>query len=154
MFEATEQEARAFADRIELRLSVDGSSARVGTNRDELGRGDDVGFETHLELEVPPDTIVTVRNEHGRVELAGVRSADVVSSFDGVSVERLAGALKLDSRHGDVSVSDLGGPLELISRHGAVEVADVRGPATIDSQHGDVTVRRSGRLEIRSSTAP
>jgi len=65
VFEATEQEARAFADRIELRLAVEGSSARVETNRDELGRSDDVGFETHLEIEVPADTVVTVHNEHG-----------------------------------------------------------------------------------------
>ncbi len=149
VFEATEPEARAFAERIALRLTVDGSSARVETNRAELGHSDDVGFETHLELEVPPDTMVTVRNEHGRVELAGVRSADVVSSFEGVSVEKLTGALKLDSRHGEVHVNDVGGPLELLSRHGEVEVADVHGPATIDSQHGAVTVRRSGRLEIR-----
>jgi len=77
-----------------------------------------------------------------------------VSSFDGVSVEKLSGALKLDSRHGDVSVSDVGGPLELVSRHGGVEAANLHGPATIDSQHGALTVRRSGRLEIRQRTAP
>lgn len=149
VFEATEEQARAFADRIELRLTVDGASARVETNRDLLGHRDDVGFETHLEIEVPPQTVVTIRNEHGRVDLTGVRSADVASSFDGVSVEGLSGALKLDSRHGDVNVSDAGGPLELVSRHGGVEVTDVRGPATIDSQHGAVTVRRCGRLEVR-----
>jgi len=149
VFEPTEQEARAFADRIELRLSVEGSAARVETNGALLARTAAGGFEPHRAPAVPPDTVVTVKNEHGQVDLSGVRSADVVSSFDGVSVRKLAGPLKLDSRHGDVSVSDLGGALELTSRHGGVELLDLHGPATIDSQHGDLTVRRSGRLEIR-----
>ena len=86
VFLPTEDKAKAFADRIELRLSGDGSSVTVGTNRDEVGRGQDVGLETHLEIEAPPDTAVSVRNEHGRVDLEGVASADVDSSFDGVSV--------------------------------------------------------------------
>ena len=92
VFQPTEEKARAFAERIELRLSGDGALVRVATNRDEIGRRDDIGFETHLEIEAPPETVVEVRNEHGRVELAGVASADVISSFEGVSIERVAGA--------------------------------------------------------------
>ncbi len=149
VYRPTQEEARAFADRIELVLSGDGSTASVETNRDALGRSEDVAFETHLELQVPPEAAVTVRNEHGRVEVAGIRSADVVSSFDGVAIERLSGGVKLDGRHGDLRVSDVAGPLELVSRHGGVELLDLHGPATIDAQHGDVSARRCGRLEIR-----
>jgi hypothetical protein len=148
VFLPTEEKARAFADRVELRLSGDGARVKVSTNRDEIGRGGDVGFETHLEIEVPPDTAVEIRNEHGRVELAGVASGDVVSSFDSVWVERLAGALKLESRNGDVHASGIGAGLELSSRHGNVEVADVRGASKLDVEHGDVSARKTGALDV------
>ena len=149
VFLPTEEKARAFADRVELRLSGDGARVKVGTNRDEIGRGEDVGFETHLEIEAPAETAVEIRNEHGRVDLAGVASADVVSSFDGVSIERMAGALKLEARHGDVRASGIGAGLELTSRHGNVEVSDVTGASKLDVEHGDVSARKTGAARRR-----
>jgi DUF4097 and DUF4098 domain-containing protein YvlB len=147
VFLPTEEKARVFADRVELRVSGDGARVNVATNRDEIGRGEDVGFETHLEIEAPADAAVTIRNEHGRVDLSGVASGDVTSSFDAVSVERLAGALKLVSRNGDVRASGIGALLEISSRHGNVEISDVRGASRLDVEHGDVTARKTGALE-------
>jgi DUF4097 and DUF4098 domain-containing protein YvlB len=147
VFLPTEEKARAFADRIELRVSGEGALAKVGTNRDEIDRSRDVGFETHLEIEAPPETAVEVRNEHGRVDLVGLGSADIVSSFEGVSVEKLAGSLKIESRNGDVRASGVGGPLVLTARHGGVEISDVSGPSRIDVEHGDVSARKTGALD-------
>ncbi len=149
VFLPTEEKARAFADRVDLRLSGDGTRVGVTTNRDEIGRGEDVGFETHLEIEAPADTTVEIRNEHGRVDLSGVASGDVISSFDAVSVDGISGALKLQSRNGDVRVSGIGASLALSSRHGRVEVADVKGASTLDVEHGDVSARKTGPLEVK-----
>ena len=148
VFLPTEEKARAFADRVDLRLSGEGARVSVGTNRDDIGRREDVGLETHLEIEAPADAAVEIRNEHGRVDLAGVASADVVSSFDGVSVERLAGALKLEARNGDVRASGIGAGLELTARHGNVEVSDVTGASKLDVEHGDLSARRTGALDV------
>lgn len=145
---ATEDKARAFADRIELRLSGDGSGVRVGTNRDELGRGGDVGFETHFDVEVPPGTELEVRSEHGRVDVAGVGSADVRSSFDDVVIERVAGSVKLEAGHGAVRVSDVGAGLELKGRHGDVEVDGVKGAGKLEVEHGDLVARGTGLLDV------
>jgi DUF4097 and DUF4098 domain-containing protein YvlB len=147
VFLPTEEKARAFADRIELRVSAEGALVKVGTNRDDIVGGEDVGLETHLEIEAPPETAAEIRNEHGRVDLAGIGSADVVSSFDGVSVEKLAGALKLESRNGDVRASGIGGGLELSGRHGSVEISDVAGASKLDVEHGDVSARKTGALD-------
>jgi hypothetical protein len=147
VFLPTEEKAREFAGRIELRLAGDGAPVSVGTNREDLGRNQDVGFETHLEIEAPPDTAVSVRNEHGRVDLSGFASAEVDSSFDGVTVARIAGDARVESKHGDVSLSDVGGAATVSSRHGGVEVADVRGSLKLDVQHGDTTARRTGGIE-------
>jgi DUF4097 and DUF4098 domain-containing protein YvlB len=148
VFLPTEEKAQALAERIELRLSGDGALVKVGTNRDEIGRGQDIGFETHIEIEAPAETAVEIRSEHGRVDLTGVASADVVSSFDGVSVERLAGALKLESRNGDVRASGIGAGLGLTARHGNVEVSDVTGASKLDVEHGDLSVRKTGALDV------
>jgi DUF4097 and DUF4098 domain-containing protein YvlB len=148
VFQPTEEKARAFAERIELRLTGEGERVRVGTNRDELGRRETIGFETHLEIEAPPETLVEVRNEHGRVELSGVAAADVAASFEGLSVERVSGDVKLEARHGDVGVDGIGGALELNSRHGSVSVSGVTGASRMDVQHGDLAVRRCAGLEV------
>ncbi len=148
VFLPTEEKAKAFADAVELRLSGDGALVKVGTNRDEVARHDDVGLETHLEIEAPPETVADVRNEHGRVDLAGLASADVVTSFDGVAIEKIAGPLQLDSRHGDVRVSGIGAGLKLQSRHGNVEVEDIGGAAKLEVEHGDLVIRRTGAADV------
>jgi len=148
VFLPTEEKAKAFADTVELRLSADGAAVKVGTNRDEIARREDVGLETHLDIEAPPDTAVEVRNEHGRVDLSGLASADVVTSFDGVTVERIAGPVQLEARHGDVRVRRVEGVLTLSSRHGNVEVEDVAGTAKLDVEHGDLVARRTGAADV------
>jgi hypothetical protein len=148
VFLPTEEKARAFADRIELRLTGDAELVRVGTNRDEIGRREDTGFETHLEIEAPHESVVELRNEHGRVELSGVAAADVAASFDGVKIERVAGDVKLEARHGDVGIDGIGGALELDSRHGSVSVSGVSGASKLDVQHGDLEVLRSAGLDV------
>jgi len=148
VFLPTEEKAKAFADTVELRVTGDGAQVKVGTNRDEIARREDVGLETHLDVEAPPDTAVEVRNEHGRVDLSGLASADVVTSFDGVAIEKIAGALQLEARHGDVRVSGIGAGLTLTSRYGNVEVEDVAGPVRLDVEHGDLATRRTGAADV------
>jgi DUF4097 and DUF4098 domain-containing protein YvlB len=154
VFRPTEEQARAFANQIRINAAVDGNVLRVGTNRDELenhSEAREVGFETHFELTVPAATEVTVRNEHGRVQVADAARADITSSFDEVRLSRVSGAARIQSRHGDVLASTVGGDLSLVARFGRVELQDVQGRAIVDSEHGDVSAARTGGLDIRAS---
>ncbi len=151
VFQPTEAKARAFADRIELRLDEDEGRLRVGTNRDDLGRKENVGFETHLELHVPPETRATIRSDHGPVEVSGVASAEVRAAFDDVRVERIAGPVKIDARDGRVEAADLGDDLTLEARQVEVEVTGVEGRADLDVQHGRLTLRRAGGVVAKLS---
>ena len=148
VFLPTEQKARELAERIELRLTEVAGRVKVGTNRDELGRRDDVGFETHLEVEAPPDSVAQVRSEHGKVELADLAAADVQASFDGVTIERVLHDVTLEVRHGGASVERVGGRLQLSARHGDVTLDDVGGPAKLDMQHGNLGAKQTGALEV------
>jgi hypothetical protein len=151
VFQPTEEKARAFADRIELRLEEDDGRLRVGTNRDDVGRGENVGFETHLDLHVPPETVAVVRNDHGRVEASGIARAEIRSSFEDVRVEGIAGPVTIDARHGRVEAADLGADLVLKARHGDVEVTGIAGPADLDIQHGKLTARRTAGIDAKLS---
>ncbi len=148
VFLPTEKEAREFASRIVLQTTTTGSTLRISTNRADLGRNDDVGFETHVTVEVPPDTVVAVRNEHGAVDLSNVAEADVENSFDPLHVESVKGAANLKNRHGGVRVSKVGGPLSVEARHGDVEVEEAAGKVTLDVQHGNVQARRVGSFTL------
>jgi DUF4097 and DUF4098 domain-containing protein YvlB len=145
----TEERAREFARGIKLRFQPTASGLRLSTNRDELTRGgDEVGFETHLTIEVPPGAFLVVKNDHGEVEVKDVSGTEIDSSFDSLHVEDIAGDAKVRSSHGDVVVIEVKGSLSLESRHGEVEVKGVQGKAKVDTQHGDVSVERAGGLEL------
>lgn len=152
VFQSTEEPARAFSEKVHLQVTVSGSTVRIGTNRDQLerGLGDDVGFETHLDVFVPAGASTTVRSEHGRVEVADVAEADVEGSNDGVLVERVHGAARIKSRHGDVVAADIGGTLDLTSRNGSVSVREVAGPAVLNTEHGDVTLERTASARVET----
>jgi DUF4097 and DUF4098 domain-containing protein YvlB len=149
VFRPTEQEARAFSERVRATATPSGTSLRIVTNREDLERTDHrIGFETHMELSVPPDTAVTVRNEHGPVDVADVAAADVWGSFDGIRLSRVAGPAVVKGQHGPVWVSGVQGVLSLTNRHGSVEIEDVADRVTVDTQHGPVTARRTGALTV------
>lgn len=151
VFQQSEAQAGAFASSIRLQTTLSSSLLRVSTNRHELesGRaGRDVGFETHLEIAVPPETSVTVRNEHGTVQVADVAQVDASTSFDSLLVERVTGHARVTGRHGDVAVSGVGGALDLSTQHGDSDVRDVSGHTSIEVEHGDVTIARVAGLKL------
>jgi DUF4097 and DUF4098 domain-containing protein YvlB len=149
VFRPTEAAARVFADRVHVEKTLNGAVLRVTTNRRELENGpDDVGFETHLEIAVPPQTPVKVQAEHGQVDVADAARAEITNSFESVRVERVKGGVSIDSRHGDVTIAEVGGALSLLARHGDVSVRDVTGAATLDVEHGEVSADRVGGLTL------
>src|SRR5262245_51764742 len=118
----TEEKARALAAGLRPTLALEGSTLRVTTNRRELEQGNDVGLETHLSLEVPPQTRVKIQNEHGAANVSDAEQANIWCSYEPVRVVRVAGRVEIDSRHGDVVAEAVGGVLKLYSRHGNVEL--------------------------------
>ena len=126
VFRQTEEAARAFADRVHVEMALTGAVLRIATNRRELEGGpDDVGFETHLEIAVPPDTPVKVQAEHGRVDVADAARAEITNSYEPVRVERVKGPVTLDSRLATSPSPEVAGTLSLLSRHANVTVQDV-----------------------------
>lgn len=151
VFQPTEEKARVFAERVELRLVEQEGLLRISTNRDEVEGREKVGFETHLEVHVPAAATAVVRSDHGRVEASGIAGADVKASFEDVRVERISGMVSIDGRHGTVEASDLGADLQLKSRHGDVEVTGVEGAVDVDVEHGALTAHGTASVDARVS---
>jgi DUF4097 and DUF4098 domain-containing protein YvlB len=146
----TEEQAGALAGRLQASLQLAGDTLRVTTNRRELEQASEAGFETHLAIEVPPETRVSIQNEHGAASVADAKRAKVASSYDAVRAERIAGAVEIDSRHGDVVAESVGGELNLRSRYGSVDVQNA-GPVVLTAAHGDVSVKGVASLKAELS---
>lgn len=152
VFRRTEEEAGTFAGRIRMERKLEGGALRIGTNRREVEasqEGHRIGFETHLEVTLPPGTRLKVQNEHGATDVSDVAEARVSSSYDAIRIERVAGVTEVDSRHCDVTVADVKGALSLNARHGGVEIRQVKGRATLVVEHGDVTANEIGGLDLK-----
>ena len=152
VYRHSEKDAEAFAGRVRLDRRLEGGTLRIGTNRGEVESSDPgrtVGFETHLEVTLPPGTTIAVQNEHGPTEVADVAAARVWTSFEAVRVERVAGAVEIDARHGNVVVAEVGGTLKLTSRHGEVEIRQVKGASTLQVEHGEVTASDVGGIDAQ-----
>jgi DUF4097 and DUF4098 domain-containing protein YvlB len=155
VYRPKEDDARAFADRLRIVLREESGRLVVTTNREELERerpgGRQIAFETHLDVTVPADTPLTVRNEHGRIDAAGVARADLSGSYEPVAAERIAGDLKVDARHGEALVKEVGGSLTLTGKHGAVQVEDVKGAVSVEREHSRVTLWRVGPATVATT---
>lgn len=147
----TEEKARAFAERIELRMEADGGRLRVGTNRGELETGRDVGFETHLELRVPTASVVDIGTDHGEAVVEGVAQAIVRASFGDVQVKDVPGPVSIEARHGEVRAGSVGADLTIDARHGDVELEHVGGQSKLKVEHGAIRARNTAGLEARVS---
>jgi DUF4097 and DUF4098 domain-containing protein YvlB len=146
-----EDRARAFASRIQLTAALEGGTLRLGTNRNEIqhGReGRDLGFETHLEVRVPPGTRVQVQNEHGATSASEVAEVRLWTAHGDVRVENVERDAEVDSRHGDLTVSQIGGALNLKAGRGRLEITAVTGPSTVVWEHGELAASRTGPLDV------
>jgi DUF4097 and DUF4098 domain-containing protein YvlB len=155
VYRPQQDDARAFADRVRIVLREESGRLVITTNREELERerpnGRQIGFETHLDIVVPADTPLTVHNEHGGVDAAGVARADLSGSFKQVVAQRIAGDLKVDARHGGARVKDVGGTVTLTGKHGAVQVEDVKGAVSVEREHSTVTLWRVGPATVATT---
>jgi hypothetical protein len=114
-----------------------------------------------LELRVPRQLAVSLKNVRGRLEVRGVAGADLDTRGGDLTVADVAGVVKglhrsgriemsrvgacaFESRMGDVRVSDVAGTLTWTADGGSIEIGDVAGATTLKVQRGDVELERLG----------
>jgi len=148
---AREAEAEKFAERVVLVWSEDGETLELRTNRDELLRapGGDVGFETALEIGVPPETSVRISGRHGDVTATGIAGIVAANTNGHVTATDIRGAVDLNNRDGAVEVIGVEGPVTIRNRHGGVRLERIAGAVDAHVLHGEVSGRDLASLSLQ-----
>ncbi len=171
-------EAKAFADRIEIAVDPSASELFIRTRypdgqRSHFG-GRNASYSVRYDVTIPETSPLEVRNSFGAVSVTGVKAnSDITASYgkvefhDGRGVQRFEnsfGGLELTNNVGDVTiqgnygavdVSGVTGALEVRNRFGKVTVARVTNGVTVTNGNGSIQVTDSGGPgTIRNSFGP
>ena len=153
VYRPTRVEAEEFAEEIRVVLREDSGRVVLETNRADLTRKlrghREIGFETHLSVQVPAGSIVRIDNSHGAVHVEDMGELEASNSYDTQHVSRISGPTQLTNRHGRVSARHISGTLRVASRYADVEIEDVDAAASLDMHHGDVQLRRVAAIELK-----
>jgi hypothetical protein len=137
-----EQEAKAVADALRLRITRDASGLTIGTNRDEFKRRN---FETSFRLTVPAAIAVDIQNSYGTVRVGGVAAASIANRHGQVDAAGITGVLKVDNSYEDVTVDGVRSDCEIRAAHSDISARMVEGELTVDDQYGLIRLRNIGR---------
>ncbi len=133
----------------------------VGTNRQSLS-SKDYTFNTDLEVTVPKNSRVQIRNTFGDVRVTGVngkmdigtthRSLEVrdctgeftiSTRFSESRLINLTGNVKLDSRsRGKVFIENIKGDLDVTSEYSPLEVSNIDGKVQLSNTEGSIRIDR------------
>ncbi len=137
---ANQADAEARLAQIELDLTQDGDTVKVGIKnpeqvcRNQIGRPAEITFR----INVPPRTRVKATTQLGGISLRGTRlGAELHSSF------------------GDVSARDLEGGLVVETQNGRVEAVSVdagKEPITLQTAFGDIHLENAAASKLETTT--
>lgn len=150
VFAPSEARARELAERVKLEVGTAAGPLELSTNRRDLEESAlrESGLETHFEVELPADASLVVKNEYGPASVSGLAAVEADNAFESLSVEDVAGAVKLQARHADVEARRVRGALSVVARHGQVSLGDVAA-VDVDLQQGDLRVEQAGACVVR-----
>jgi hypothetical protein len=133
----------------------------VRTNRESLN-SKDYAFNTDLEVIVPKNSQVTIRNTFGDVRVGGINGKldintthrslkisdctgefNISTRFADSQLTNLVGNVKLDSRsRGRVYIENIKGDLNVTSEYSPLEVINIDGKVQLSNTEGSIRVER------------
>lgn len=99
------------------------------------------------DLTVPASVRVRARTDSGRINVAGVTSADAASDSGAVTVRHVTGDVSIRSDSGGLVLQDIGGTLAASTDSGSIRATELRSPTSTVSSD-------SGGLRLAFSQAP
>jgi DUF4097 and DUF4098 domain-containing protein YvlB len=137
----------------------------ITTNRDEVNQQ----FTTHIEIEVPSSSNISITDNYGDVSAAGIEGNVVGKVSHGkADFSNINGALNLGLNYSDVNASNINGDvtvngakrarisgvtgaLELSSSNGSVELRDIAGPVHLEAPFSRILAQGlNGGAEVRT----
>jgi DUF4097 and DUF4098 domain-containing protein YvlB/uncharacterized membrane protein HdeD (DUF308 family) len=161
----SEDDARKTANRIHIVVNKTSEGLTITTNRDEVNQQ----FATHLEIEVPSSSTISIISSYGDVSANGVQGNVMVKASHGkAEFANINGAVNLGLNYceviasninGDVTIngakrariSNIAGGLDLSASYGTVELREIAGPVHVEAPFCTIIARGfSDRAELKT----
>ncbi len=128
----SESDANKRAESIGVAVVKNGDSYDIHPTGYDLG---DSRIGVDLEVTVPNKAVVTVRTDHGDINVSDMATDVSVSAQRGdVEVNDTAGNVDVTVQKGNVKVTDTKGDVKVAGHGDKVEVADATGSLTVDGE--------------------
>jgi DUF4097 and DUF4098 domain-containing protein YvlB len=120
----------------------------VRTNRDSL-ISRNYRFNTDLELLVPKNSQVQVRNSYGEVRAAEINGKiDLSTTHRTLELRNCTGEFNVSNRYGECRLADLKGNLTVDGR-GSVSIQDIKGDVAVKNEYSPLEIRNvDGMLTV------
>jgi len=127
-------EARQFAERIEINTSRDASTLNIEPAYPDLDSARNYAVDFCITL--PPNVRLDLATSNGRVIVAA-----------------MANDVEINSSNGGVDLREIKGKVRADTSNGPIVVKNVRGDLDLDTSNGDIEVVASGDKSIRCTTS-
>lgn len=98
-------------------------------------RGGDSPVGVDLDVTVPPQSAVTIRNDKGDISASDLEQPLTVNNGSGdVDIRDSGSDVNIDTKHGDIKVSDTKGNVKLEGHGGEVDVVNATGGLTLNGE--------------------
>lgn len=144
------EQAKQFADRIEIAIEPSSSELSIRTRYPEHG-GDhffwhNISYGVQYQLTIPEAAPLQIRNSFGKVSVAGLKaSSEIQTSHGNLEFRDGHGAQHLEDSFANVTVSGNAGDVTVENSNGNVDAADVSGAIGIRDRFANVTVARASK---------
>jgi hypothetical protein len=166
----TESRAKEVADQIHIQTAQQGKNdpqARptaeaepgktpdavfvVSTNREALS-SKDYRFNTDMEILVPKNTQLQVKNAFGDIRVAEIKGKlDLSTTHRSLEVQNCVGEFVIATRYGECRLNDLVGNLTLDGR-GKVYIDNIKGDVSVTNEYSPLEILNvDGKLAVSST---
>jgi DUF4097 and DUF4098 domain-containing protein YvlB len=123
----------------------------VRTNREALNSGDSM-FNTDMEVVVPKNSHLQVRNTFGDVRVAEINGKlDLSTTHRSLEVRDCTGQFTLSTRYGECRLTNLAGNLNLDAR-GMVYIEAIKGDVTVTDEYSPLEILNvAGKLTVSAT---
>jgi hypothetical protein len=158
----TETEARAAAEKLSVEQHQEGNKVVAAFEPDEPNR---LTFGTYrlprasFTIQVPPETIVTLRTRNGDLSLSGTQAKAILDcDFGTLTIRDVAGAQEINGNNSNLDISGIQARKDAISlstSFGEIKAVNlVAGTVTVANTNGAILltgVKTSGILTVETS---
>ena len=150
-------EAKAFADRIQILIEPSASQLSIRTRYPErpssfLGLRN-ISYFVRYDITMPESAPLDVRNSFGAVSISGLKAdGDISTSHGDLEFRDGRGTQHLQNSFAAVRVTNNAGDTTIENSNGAVDAADIKGALSIRDRFANVTAARVAKdLTITNS---